>query len=204
MPTPRFRPKPSSHRPPSLLRFLFPHARQRARVHLSKFRHEGLPAFRRRTQLRIYKYIVYRQALKLKKRPGILQRLRGHTIRLLGSNSYLENEARLRRQRLTRTEKSDASSRTAMSYRDYGAREPGTRRRRLAGYLKAANELRQTYQQQYASGLGRREAGYDYENDASGDFPDASVVRSGEEEMILFPSYARKHIKQKASHRMRG
>lgn len=78
----------------------------------------------------------------------------------------------------------------------YGQRESGTRRRKLAGYLKAANELRQTYTQQYAPSW-RAEENYKFEDDTPGGFPDAAIVRSGEEEMILFPSYARKHIKRK-------
>lgn len=87
-----------------------------------------------------------------------------------------------------------------MSYQEsYAPREPGARRKKLAGYLKAANELRQTYQQQYAPNWSSRETTYDYEDDTPGTFPDAAIVRSGEEEMILFPSYARKHVRRKAS-----
>ena len=67
-----------------------------------------------------------------------------------------------------------------MSYQDsYAQREPGARRKKLAGYLKAANELRQTYTQQYAPGWSNREAHYDYEDDTPGSFPDAAIVRSG-------------------------
>lgn len=74
---------------------------------------------------------------------------------------------------------------------------PGGRRARLRGYLKAANELKQTYQQQYASGWSNRESWTDGADDGGG-FPDAAaVVRSGHEEMVLFPSYARRHIKVK-------
>lgn len=198
MPPPRFRPKPKSHGASSLLRFLFPHTRQRAHAHLHKLRYESLPSFRRHAQARIYKYIVYRQAQKLRKKPGILQRLRGHTKRLLGPG-YLENEVRLRRQKLNNTGGPEGTRPGKMSYQDgYGVREPGQRRRKLAGYLKAANELRQTYQQQYAGGFSRGPATYDYQDDANTDPTDAAVVRSGDEEMILFPSYARKHIKRKA------
>jgi phosphatidate phosphatase APP1 len=85
-----------------------------------------------------------------------------------------------------------------MTYQEsYEAREPGSRRRKLAGYLKAANEIRQTYTQQYAPNWSSREAQYDIDDDTPGGFPDAAVVRSGNEEMILFPSYARRHIKRK-------
>lgn len=198
MPKP-FRRKPAAHGSSSLLRYLFPHTTQRARARLSEFRHETFPSLKRRTQSRIYKYIVYRQARKLGKL-GILQRLRGHTRTLLGSN-YLEHEARLRRQKLTKIATSGEESQVReMNYQDnYAPREPGARRRKLAGYLKAANELRQTYQQQYAPGWSRSEASYEYEDDTPGAFPDAAIVRSGEEEMILFPSYARKHVKRKVS-----
>lgn len=88
-----------------------------------------------------------------------------------------------------------------MSYSDNGTgRVPGARRRKLAGYLKAANELRQTYQDYYAPGLSSRDAAaYEFPDDTPDDFTNGGVIRSGEEEMILFPSYARKHVKRKVS-----
>ncbi|KAJ4381278.1 hypothetical protein N0V86_003627 [Didymella sp. IMI 355093] len=187
MRSPFRRKPPSAHGAASLLRLFFPHTRARARAELSKLRHKTLPSLKHRAQSRIYKYIVYRQAKKLQK-SNILQRLRGATRKVLG-RGYLENEARLRRKNLAASTKDSMSS--------YGSGEPGGRRRKLAGYLKAANELRQTYTQQYAPNWSSREAHYDFEDDTPGSFPDAAIVRSGEEEMILFPSYARKHIKRK-------
>jgi hypothetical protein len=74
----------------------------------------------------------------------------------------------------------------------------GSKRAKLKGYLKAANELRQTYQQQYSSGWNNRDSWVENPEDGTpGAYPDASVVRSGSEEMILFPSYARKHYRVK-------
>lgn len=78
-------------------------------------------------------------------------------------------------------------------------REPGARRKKLAGYLKAANELRQSYFSPDESGYGGRDGGYESGVEGPGAFPDAAVVRSGNEEMVLFPSYARKHIKRKVA-----
>jgi phosphatidate phosphatase APP1 len=183
--------------PSSLLRFLFPRTRARARLHLSRFRHDTLHSLKNSAKSRIYKYIVYRQAAKAQGKQGIVQRLRGYTRRLSG-RSYLEDAARLRRQQIAKRPGTTHSGSRAMTYQEsYEAREPGTRRRKLAGYLKAANELRQTYTQQYASNWSSKEAQYDYEDDTPGGFPDAAVVRSGREEMILFPSYARRHIKRK-------
>ncbi|KAF2093212.1 hypothetical protein NA57DRAFT_7877, partial [Rhizodiscina lignyota] len=73
------------------------------------------------------------------------------------------------------------------------------RRRKLAGYLKAANELRQTYQETAAQAWRERNEPNDYDDgtEVPGAFPDAAVVRSGDEQMIIFPSYARKHMRRK-------
>ena len=65
----------------------------------------------------------------------------------------------------------------------------GSRRQKVYGYLKAANEIRQSYQAQF------QQRGDD-EGGIPGAFPDVEIVRSGDEEMVLFPSYARKHIKK--------
>lgn len=71
------------------------------------------------------------------------------------------------------------------------SRTPGQRRQKVLGYIKAANELRQTYQQTLSTRWN--EGGFD--EGMPGAFPDADVVRNGDEEMLIFPSYARKHIK---------
>ena len=73
--------------------------------------------------------------------------------------------------------------------------ERGARRKKLAGYLKAANELRQSYQAQYL-GSGTDGPASEDEGSIPGAFPDVSVVRNGDEEMLLFPSYARRHHKR--------
>jgi phosphatidate phosphatase APP1 len=195
---------PSAHGAASLLRLFFPHTRARVRSELSKLRHKTLPALKHRAQSRIYRHLVSRQTKKLPQ-PNLLQRLRGATGKVLGrpSGGCLENEARVRRRNLAAsTESTESTAGTKesdgmSSMGSYAGGESGGRRRKLAGYLKAANELRQTYTQQYAPNWSSREAHYDYEDDTPGSFPDAAIVRSGDEEMILFPSYARKHIKRK-------
>lgn len=75
-----------------------------------------------------------------------------------------------------------------------GDRVPGQRRQKVLGYIKAANELRQSYQQSISN---KWQEG-DYDEGMPGAFPDADIVRSGQEEMLLFPSYARRH--RKATH----
>jgi phosphatidate phosphatase APP1 len=69
-------------------------------------------------------------------------------------------------------------------------RERGSRRRRIYGYLKAANEIRQSYSSSLTQDAGTDDQGM------PGMFPDVEVFRSGNEEMVLFPSYARKHLRQ--------
>lgn len=78
---------------------------------------------------------------------------------------------------------------------DESGREWGSRRKKVFGYLKAANELRQTYASQLSQKI---QNAYDERAvDAPGAFPDVEIARYGDEEMVLFPSYARRHVKQK-------
>ena len=81
------------------------------------------------------------------------------------------------------------------------APERGARRRKLAGYLKAANELRQSYQQSYGLGGQRDGTTDDDGNEMPGSFPDATATRSGDVEMLLFPSYAVRHSVRKGQRR---
>lgn len=75
---------------------------------------------------------------------------------------------------------------------NYLPHERGSRRKKLAGYLRAANELRQSYMGSDGT------AGEDYSS-IPGSFPELTSARNGDEEMILFPSYARRHYPRKRS-----
>ncbi|KAI9809769.1 MAG: hypothetical protein M1825_000202 [Sarcosagium campestre] len=178
-----------------LLRYLFPHARQRARSRLFDFRHETIPYYRQRVQSRIYGYLVDRRARTNQKRAaggGILALLRRGQRTLRNKN----NDAPPKRHSMTQPPSSISPASTG----EYGpeSRERGARRRKLAGYLKAANELRQSYQEHYVGGRSDPAADED-EQGIPGAFPDVSIVRSGYEEMVLFPSYARRHVKKWAN-----
>jgi len=84
-------------------------------------------------------------------------------------------------------------------------RERGARRKKLAGYLKAANELRTSYQQSYAEKWGSQNG--DLEGDMAGipgAFPDVAIVSHGDEQLILFPSYARNHTKEPPNPEAKG
>lgn len=76
------------------------------------------------------------------------------------------------------------------------APERGGRRRKIAGYLKAANELRQSYQTAANAKWEARNEGEEDKEAMPGSFPDVSIVRHGNEELILFPSYCKRHVKR--------
>ncbi|KAF7716769.1 Uncharacterized protein PECH_008806 [Penicillium ucsense] len=77
---------------------------------------------------------------------------------------------------------------------------PGSRRKKAYEWLKAANEVGQAYASRWSGQRGVSQE--DYYN-TPGAFPDVAIARSGDEEMVLFPSYARKLAtkKKSSSHR---
>ncbi|CAD0084557.1 unnamed protein product [Aureobasidium vineae] len=150
---------------------------------IRNLRYNTLPRLRQSAQSRIYRFLVSRQARKQQpKVKGIL--------------AYLRQRLRSRAEKHAPVSPKETIPSTNMSYRGYqddAPRESGGRRKKLAGYLKAANELRQSYASQWSQSR-------DFANDSEeqpGIFPGADVVRSGDEEMIIFPSYATKHIRAK-------
>jgi phosphatidate phosphatase APP1 len=80
-----------------------------------------------------------------------------------------------------------------------GGGERGARRKKLAGYLKAANEIRQSYQQSYSEKWTNGEGEEDTLG-IPGAFPDVAIVSHGDEQLILFPSYAKNHTKERPEH----
>ncbi|EPQ66395.1 Bgt-1258 [Blumeria graminis f. sp. tritici] len=75
--------------------------------------------------------------------------------------------------------------------------ERGSRRKKLTDYLKAANDMRQSYQQTY---LEKWTSNYFETNDdqsrSFGNSPSNSkAATNGNQELILFPSYAKRHTK---------
>lgn len=76
----------------------------------------------------------------------------------------------------------------------------GGRRKKVYEYLKAANELRQTYTAQLSNSI-RELSSDEYYSDIPGAFPDFDPAKAGEGEMVLFPSYARRIVKKKPQQR---
>jgi phosphatidate phosphatase APP1 len=166
----------------SLLRRLFPSTHQRARNKLTNFRLDTIPRLKHRAQSRIFQAIQRSHERKRAKR-ALAQSLHPAAVRKQSRilQYIFSNHANLSNTGLNRP---------IMSYDYTGARVPGARRERLKGYLKAANELRQSYQDTLQHRLQGED---DY---TSGNFADGEIVRRGDEEMVLFPSYARRHIKR--------
>lgn len=180
----------------SIFRNLFSQTRQRARARISSFKYDTLPYYGQRARSRIYRFIVDRLlSYKRKKQAGkiVLGQLRRprrpfapsratYAKSLTGPNMSQQLDFK------------DAEG----SLSSYGSSHlRGSRRRKLADYLKAANELRQSYQQGY--GLGGQNDGEADENGVrtADAHSDVALVRTEDEELVLFPSYARQHQTRK-------
>lgn len=208
-PLSRVSPRPS--RLSSLLRILVgPQATRRAQNRLWNIRHEALPALRHRAQSRIYRAIVKRQAwLAARNRRlggGFVASLLGSRRQLLRgvrTGTAKSGSAFVRRARVTQGETpdgaKDAVTGSMASTWGTGSGDGATqssRRKKAYEWIKAANEVGQAYASRWTNQRG--EPPEDYYN-TPGAFPDVEIARSGDEEMVLFPSYARRlGIKKKS------
>ena len=187
----------------SFFRYLFPNIRQRARAKVSAFRHDTVPFYGKRVHSRIFRFLVERQARRQRRKAA------GKTILAqLGIGRRNRAFAAIREKHAQRSKTDKMTQPAGMpgfgnqrgtpagTNDDYTPHERGSRRKKLAGYLKAANELRQSY---LGSGQYDGEGGEDFSN-IPGSFPELKSAKHGDEEMILFPSYARRHYPRKTSH----
>lgn len=82
--------------------------------------------------------------------------------------------------------------------------ERGYRRRKLAAMAgnlyrtgqQAVTDLRENYAQSRARGADGEAAGHTNSTDIPGAFPDVAIVANDDEQMVLFPSYAKRHDKK--------
>ncbi|KAI1277730.1 hypothetical protein F5Y07DRAFT_84362 [Xylaria sp. FL0933] len=89
----------------------------------------------------------------------------------------------------------------AGNYGADGGRERGARRKKLAAMAGsvyragavAVNEIRESYNQTRSNEIDTPE---NSKITIPGSFPDVAIVTKGNEQMVLFPSYAKRHIKQ--------
>ncbi|KAH7041435.1 uncharacterized protein B0I36DRAFT_226472, partial [Microdochium trichocladiopsis] len=81
-----------------------------------------------------------------------------------------------------------------------GGREPGSRRRKLAAMAgsvyragaSAASEIRESYNQTRAREIDHPDTS---KITIPGSFPDVAIITKGDEQMVLFPSYAKRHVR---------
>ncbi|KAI0468392.1 hypothetical protein F4859DRAFT_213650 [Xylaria cf. heliscus] len=86
-----------------------------------------------------------------------------------------------------------------------GGRERGARRRKLAAMAGsvyragavAVNEIKESYNQTRSTDIDTPDIS---KITIPGSFPDVAIVTRGNEQMVLFPSYAKRHVKQKSTH----
>ena len=181
--------------PAGFFRHLFPHKRQRIHEYLQTLRFERFPAFQHRVQSRVWRYIVQRQS---RKRAGTHKHFLRQSL-TYPRNRALDDEAGRSNRKMTYQSGSG-------SYSDYGdgygqgdtGRQPGSRRAKLKGYFKAANDLRQDFMGHYNSGWDNRDSHFEeFGEGVPGAYPDNAVIQGGSEEMILFAGYSRHHVKKK-------
>ncbi|KAI1174139.1 hypothetical protein F4777DRAFT_589427 [Nemania sp. FL0916] len=90
----------------------------------------------------------------------------------------------------------------AGNYGADGGRERGARRRKLAAMAGsvyragavAVNEIKESYNQTRSSEIDTHEIS---KITIPGSFPDVAIVTKGNEQMVLFPSYAKRHVTEK-------
>lgn len=209
-------PHPHPRHKVSLLRYLFPHAvRARYRERLLGFHLDTLPAFKHRFQSRIYRFLVERQ-----RRRRDESRLVDRARRLLLGPPPKpvvprpprgQHAAKPPRGKLGGKVGSMSSylpgygngfgvSTGAGEYGAEGERERGGRRRKLAAIAgrvynagaSAVSDLRESYHQSRTNSAESSEAARVTIPDS---FPDVRIITKGNEQMVLFPSYAKRHVK---------
>ncbi len=184
------------HNHPTPLRARLNNVALRTQRRLWTFRYSYLSALKERAQSHIWNYLAARRFRKRQPAANaVFASLCSRGFAGFPSHRLLKDGALVRRANKMAAYTGPGKS---VVY-DGVSGEPvgqGSRRKRMAGYLKAANEMRQSY---FGGEVGTGREGYEDPSSEGGAFPDAAVVRSGNEEMILFPSYARKHVKSKVS-----
>ncbi|KAI1454908.1 hypothetical protein F4805DRAFT_477197 [Annulohypoxylon moriforme] len=188
-------PRPHPHHKRSLLQYLFPHnLHERYRERILGFHLDTLPYYKHRIQSRIYRFILDRQRRRREQ-----SRLVDHVRRLLlglpsPSNKRTKNGSRGTTGKMSYMPENGVGS---GNYGAEGGRERGARRKKLAAMAgsmyrattTAVNEIRESYNQ-------TRSREFDTSNiTIPGSFPDVAFVTKGNEQMVLFPTYAKRHVK---------
>ncbi|KAJ2894578.1 hypothetical protein MKZ38_007401 [Zalerion maritima] len=196
----------------SLLRYLLPRAvRESYRERVLSFHLDVLPRYKYSAQSRIHRFLVNRH-VRRKEQTRILDIVRRSSRRLLlGPPKPPFKNARHEHHHITPKKMSvpgyGYGGSAAGGYgSDSSTRERGARRRKLAAMAgslynagkAAATEIKETYNQGLSRGIDMSEG---HHTNIPGAFPDVSIVVEGDEQMVLFPSYAKNHIREHKENR---
>ncbi|KAK3995960.1 hypothetical protein QBC44DRAFT_232780, partial [Cladorrhinum sp. PSN332] len=193
--------------------FPFPDIRQRYREQLLGFRLNTLPIYKQRLQSRIYRFILERQRKRLE-RTRLVDLVRHQ---LLGgpppkrtAQSERLTDAIAKEKKMSSRNGYDSSNSYTSNYGSYGygggndpsqqPREPGARRKKLAAFAgsvyragaAAATEIKEQYNNTRLRNLEPWDA---TQYSIPGAFPNVKIITKGEEQMVLFPTYAKTHVK---------
>ncbi|KAM0562043.1 hypothetical protein ACHAPJ_002485 [Fusarium lateritium] len=199
-----YRPHPRHKQ--SLARFLFPRAvRDRYRERVLNFHLNTLPYLKHNFQSRVYRYLLERQRRRVDQ-SRILDVVRRQGRRLwLGSQANRPVKHARTRSKGSVAHKTPQIGGKMMGYgsNSPGDGERGFRRKRLAAMAgnlyrsgaAAVTEIKESYAQTRA---GPAAAGHENHGriHIPGAFPDVAITVKGDDQMVLFPSYAKQHTKQ--------
>ncbi|KAF7561853.1 hypothetical protein G7046_g2278 [Stylonectria norvegica] len=186
----------------SLFRLLFPRTvRDQYRERLLGFHLETLPYLKHNFQSRVYRYILERQRRRAEKSRIVdIVARQGRRLLLGPQRSRPLNYVKDRQRGLVARKMSAPGASSA----GYGSdRERGFRRKRLAAMAgslyrtgqQAVTEIRESYTQTRARGMDG-----DHNNHGRihipGAFPDVAITVQGGDQMVLFPSYAKRHTRR--------
>lgn len=173
-----------------------------------------LPRVKYRVQSRIYRFLVNRH-LRHKEQNRIFDIVRRSSRSLLLGPAAPSNRDDLGEEKSQQIAPAKTMSRYGYGYSSgsgsdpsYGAeRERGARRKKLLAIAGSAltagraavTEIRETYNQGRARGLDFSEG---HHTNIPGAFPNVSIIVEGEKQMVLFPSYAKNHVREYSKDRL--
>ncbi|KAM0279377.1 hypothetical protein ACHAQH_004642 [Verticillium albo-atrum] len=196
----------------SLLRYLFPQSlRERYRERVLGFHLDTLPYYKHRLQSRIYQYILKRQ-----RKPGVAAAVRTVFRRgrglLLGPSPGVTGSrpARYARTQAQQQNKTKRKMPTLSGFgggsgaygSDAAATAGGGRRKKFAAMANnmyragatAVNEIREGYAHIPRAGELAQDDGLG-KTTIPGSFPHVAITVQGNDQMVIFPSYAKRHVK---------
>ncbi|KAF9872975.1 actin patch protein [Colletotrichum karsti] len=204
-------PRPHPHNRTSLLRYIFPRTlRDRYRERVLDFRLDTLPQLKHRLQSRIYRYILERQR-KRNEKSRLLDVFRRQSRRLLLGPPPARPARHARGGQTSKKMPSwsdytgyggGAASGANGNGNDDGYGERGSRRKWLAAKAGsvyragavAMNEIKEGYAQTRVRSLETEDGMA--RTTIPGSFPGVAITVQGDDQMVIFPSYAKRHTKQ--------